>query len=48
MTPDGFLSDRDGPPAPDDARPLFLNGDFNAPDDMGDWWLDIGLLDLPA
>jgi len=48
MIPDGPLTDRDGPQKPDDTRPVFLNTDFNAPDDMGDWWLDLGRVDLPA
>jgi len=48
MTPDGILSDRNYPQKPDDDRPVFVNTDFNAPDDMGDWWLDLGHIDLPA
>jgi hypothetical protein len=33
----------------DDGRPRFLDDEFNArADDLGDWWLDLGRVDLPA
>ena len=48
MTPDGALLNSDNKPGNDDIRPVFLNGDYNSPDDMGDWWLDLGHIDLPA
>ena len=51
MTPDGALLNRDGRHDSDEIRPVFVNDDLNAPDDMGDWWLDLGHLgplELPA
>ena len=33
----------------DEGRPRFLDDAFNdRPDDLGDWWLDLGRVDLPA
>ena len=48
MTPDGALTNPKGMHDFDEIRPVFVNGDFNAVDDMGDWWLDLGHIDLPA
>lgn len=48
MTPDGALLNTDNLKGNDGDRPMFLNGDYNAPDDMGDWWLDLGHIDLSA
>lgn len=48
MTPDGALLNPGEPHDPSDIRPVFVNSDFNALDDMGDWWLDLGHIDLPA
>ncbi|HSQ54585.1 MAG TPA: hypothetical protein VLM40_02485 [Gemmata sp.] len=32
----------------EDGRPRFLDDDFNVRnDDLGDWWLDLGSVDLP-
>ena len=40
----------ENPPIPaDDGRPRFLDDAFNARvDDLGDWWLDLGCVDLPT
>ena len=33
----------------DDGRPRFLDDEFNArADDLADWWLDLGRVDLPT
>jgi hypothetical protein len=33
----------------DDGRPHFLDDAIDArADDLGDWWLDLGRVDLPA
>jgi hypothetical protein len=48
MTADAARTDAVLSQGPDALRPLFLDADFNAPDDMGDWWLDLGRVDLPA
>ena len=48
MTPDGALLNPDDPRETDDFGPVFVNDDFNARDDLGPWWLDLGRIDLPA
>ena len=48
MTPDGALFSPDSLRETDDIRPVFVNGDYNHPGDLGDWWLDLGHIDLPA
>lgn len=48
MTPDGVLTIPDKNRGNDAHQPLFLDSDLNGPDDMGDWWLDLGRIDLPA
>jgi len=48
MTPDGALISPTEPHDSHDIRPVFVNSDFNAPTDLGDWWLDLGHIDLPA
>jgi hypothetical protein len=48
MTPDGALTSPTGPHDSNENRPVFVNGDLNALGDMGDWWLDLGHIDLPA
>lgn len=30
----------------DDGRPHFVDAIYNSPDDLGDWWLDLGCVDL--
>ena len=48
MTPDGALTNPVGMHDSDEIGPVFVNDVFNAPDDAGDWWLDLGHIDLPA
>ena len=48
MTPDGALLNPGDPHENEDFGPMFVNADFNAPDDLGPWWLDLGHIDLPA
>lgn len=35
------------PTLTDDGYPCFVNAAFDVPDDLGDWWLDIGRVDFP-
>jgi len=35
------------PSLTDDGCPRFLNAAYDGPDDLGDWWLDLGSVDLP-
>jgi hypothetical protein len=35
------------PSLTDDGYPRFLNTAYDGPDDLGDWWLDLGSVDLP-
>ena len=48
MTPDGALLNSGEPHDLNDIGPVFINSDFNGPGDLGDWWLDLGHIDLPA
>lgn len=47
MTPDGVLAKPDAIRGNDDNRPMFIDCDLNDQGDMGDWWLDLGCIDLP-
>ena len=42
MTPDGALVSPENPRDSREIGPVFVNAEFNAPNDMGDWWLDLG------
>jgi hypothetical protein len=42
MTPNCTLLSPDDPVDSREIGPVFVNADFNATDDMGDWWLDLG------
>ena len=41
LTPDDSLDSRE-------ICPVFVNDTLNAHGDGGDWWLDLGYIDLPA
>jgi hypothetical protein len=41
LTPDESLDSRE-------IGPVFVNDRLNTPGDVGDWWLDLGYIDLPA
>ena len=45
MTPDAAILSADVNARPADVRPQFVDDAFNGD---GDWWLDLGGVDLPA
>jgi hypothetical protein len=48
MIPTAHTTDHVSPTTADDTRPrFFLDDDFDASTD-GDWWLDLGRVDLPG
>jgi hypothetical protein len=48
MTPESALINARPSPDFNEIRPVFVNDEFNSADELGDWWLDLGLIDLPA
>ncbi len=50
MIPNATPTDNDALSlANDDSNPcFFLDAKFNATDDSGDWWLDLGAVHLPV
>lgn len=50
MIPNASPADFATPHTPaDDRKPrFFLDASIDKPDDLGDWWLDLGTVDLPA
>ena len=48
MIPTSPAADHVQPAAADDTRPRFFLDDAFDADADGDWWLDLGRVDLPA
>jgi hypothetical protein len=49
MIPTGTPNNPDSlPNFTDDGRPHFVDAAYDPPDDLGDWWLDLGRVDLPG
>jgi hypothetical protein len=48
MTPTSALLTSDESLDSREIGPVFVNDSLNAPGDGGDWWLDLGYIDLTA